>query len=100
MTKRTHLKVFGGALVAFVYAVAGLFLLAAWIGQANAIPVLFGFAAVMATSTAYGATVLLRALIGTLREDRRRELECSECRGTGYSGDSAVGTGLYNGGEK
>lgn len=102
-----HLKVFGGALVVFVYAVAGMFLLGAHMGgSSNPLSYVAG---VMAGASAYGATVLLRALIGALREEKRRELECDMCGGTGYSGDSAVpnggcwdcrGTGLYNGGEK
>lgn len=110
MSYRTHLKVFGGALVAFVYAVAGLFAVA--IFAIPAIPPMLPLvmlSGAMAVTAAYGATVLLRALVGTLREEKRRELECDMCGGTGSSGDSAVpnggcwdcqGTGLYNGGEK
>lgn len=111
MSYRTHLKVVGGALVTLLYAVAGLF--AAAIFAIPAIPPLLPLvmlSGAMALATAYGATVLLRALIDTLREEKRREMECDMCGGTGYSGDSAVpnggcwdcclGTGLINGGEQ
>lgn len=103
------MKAAGITLITILYVVAGLFAAAVFTIPANpSLLPLTMLAGALALATAYGATVLLRSLLAVIREDRRKAVECSECNGSGYSGDSAVpngacwdcqGTGLYNGGE-